>query len=124
RQVIPGANQFTTKVTLSDAALEAVTHLLPRLPGKQLANRPVGLHIEKGRFGLLARAEDDEPWTLHPVDQCQWQGPDVTVFVDRAYLVKAAAFGLSQVNLIDGASPVQFSRGGDLMVVMPLRVAD
>ncbi|MEQ1842621.1 MAG: hypothetical protein ABL994_19655, partial [Verrucomicrobiales bacterium] len=62
RQVIPGEGQFTTTVTLGDAALDAVTRLLPRLPGKQLANRPMGLHFEKGRFGLLARAENDEPW--------------------------------------------------------------
>jgi hypothetical protein len=81
-------------VTLSDAALEAVTRLLPRLPGKQLANRPMGLHFEKGRFGLLARAENDEPWILHPVDRCEMKGPDVTVYLDRDYLAKAAAFGL------------------------------
>jgi hypothetical protein len=121
RQVIPGAGQFTTTVTLGDAALEAVTRLLPRLPGKQLANRPMGLHFEKGRFGLLARAENDEPWILHPVDRCEMKGPDVTVYLDRDYLSKAADFGLSQVSLIDGMSPVQFSRGGDLMIVMPVR---
>ena len=121
RQVIPGAGQFNTTMTLSDVALEAVMRLLPRLPGKQLANRPVGLHCEKGRFGLLARAENDEPWILHPVDRCEMKGPDVTIYLDRDYLIKAAAFGLSQVSLIDGMSPVQFSRGGDLMVVMPVR---
>jgi hypothetical protein len=121
RQVIPRAAEFKTTVTLSEAALEAVTRLLPRLPGKQLAHRPVGLHFEKGRFGLLARAENDEPWILHPVDGCGMKGPDVTVYVDRDYLAKAAAFGLGQVSLIEGMSPVQFSRGGDLMIVMPLR---
>ncbi len=121
RQVIPGAGQFTTTVTVSAAALDAVTRLLPRLPGKQLANRPMGLHFEKGRFGLLARAENDEPWILHPVDRCEMKGSDVTVYLDRDYLAKAAAFGLSRVSLIDGMSPVQFSRGGDLMIVMPVR---
>jgi hypothetical protein len=45
----------------------------------------------------------------------------VTVYLDRDYLSKAADFGLSQVSLIDGMSPVQFSRGGDLMIVMPVR---
>jgi hypothetical protein len=121
RQVIPGAGQFTTTVTLSDAALEAVTRLLPRLPGKQLANRPMGLHFEKGRFGLLARAENDEPWILHPVDRCEMKGPDVTVYLDRDYLTKAMSFGLSQVSMTDAMSAMQFSRGGDLMIVMPVR---
>lgn len=121
RQVIPGPSQFTTTVTLSDVALEAVTRLLPRLPGKQLANRPIGLHFEKGRFGLLARAENDEPWILHPVDRCEMKGPDVPIFLDRDYLIKAISFGLHRISTGDSVSPLQFSRGGDLMIVMPVR---
>jgi DNA polymerase III sliding clamp (beta) subunit (PCNA family) len=124
RQVIPRPDQFTTTVSLSDAALEAVFRLLPRLPGKQLANRPIGLHCEKGRFGLLARAENDEPWVLHPVDRCEMAGPDVTVFVNRDYLTRAADFGLHRLSMIDAMSPVQFSRGGDLMIIMPVRAID
>jgi len=124
RQVIPRAEQFQTKVTLTDEALAAVDRLLPRLPGKQQNNRPVGLHFEKGRFGLVARREDDEPWILHPVDRCEMEGPNLTVFVNRDYLSKAAAFGLGRVSLGDAMSPVQFSRGGDLMIVMPVRAVD
>jgi hypothetical protein len=124
RQVIPGPDQFTTTVTLSDAALEAITRLIPRLPGKHLANRPVGLHCEKGRFGLLARGENDEPWILHPIDRCEMKGPDLTVFLNRDYLEKAAAFGLHRISMSDETGPVQFSRGGDLMVVMPVRAID
>ncbi|HRQ90333.1 MAG TPA: hypothetical protein PLA50_16155, partial [Bacteroidia bacterium] len=98
RQVIPRPDQFTTTVTLSEAALEAITRLVPRLPGKQLANRPVGLHCEKGRIGLLARGENDEPWILHPIDRCEMKGPDTTVFLNRDYLEKAAAFGLHRIS--------------------------
>ena len=124
RQVIPRGEEFTTMVTLSDSTLEAVTRLLPRLPGKHFANRPVGLHFEQGRFGLLTRGDTEELWILHPVDRCGISGPDVTVFVNRDYLAKAAAFGLSQVSLIGAMGPVQFSKGGDLMIVMPLRMTD
>lgn len=124
RQVIPGQDQFTTMVTLSEAALEAITRLIPRLPGKQLSNRPVGLHCEKGRIGLLARGENDEPWILHPIDRCEMKGPDATAFLNRDYLEKAAAFGLHRISMSDEMSAVQFSRGGDLMVVMPVRAID
>ena len=37
-------------------------------------------------------------------------------------LLKAAAFGLHRISMSDEMSPVQFSRGGDLMIVMPVRV--
>ncbi len=124
RQVIPGPDQFATTVTLSDTALEAITRLVPRLPGKQLANRPIGLHCEKGRLGLLARGDNDEPWILHPVDRGEMKGPDVTVFLNRDYFEKAAAFGLHRISMSDAMSAVQLSRGGDLMVVMPVRAND
>jgi hypothetical protein len=124
RQVIPGPGQFTTTVTLNEATLNAISRLVPRLPGKQLANRPVGLHCEKGRLGLLARSDNDEPWILHPIDRCEMKGPDLTVFVNRDYLEKAAAFGLHRISMSDEMSPVQFSRAGDLMVVMPVRAID
>jgi hypothetical protein len=124
RQVIPGPDQFTTTVTLSEVALEAITRLVPRLPGKQLANRPLGLHCEKGRLGLLARGDNDEPWILHPIDRCEMKGPDLTVFLNRDYFEKAAAFGLHRISMSDEMSAVQFSRAGDLMVVMPVRAID
>ncbi len=124
RQVIPSPDQFRTRIVLSEAALEAVSRLLPRLPGKQLASRPVGLHCEKGRFGLLAREANDEPWILHPVDQCEMEGPDQCVFVDRDYLARAVEFGLHRISVVDPMTAVQFSRGGDLLVVMPVRAID
>lgn len=124
RQVIPPSDQFKTRVALSEAALHAMVRLIPRLPGKKLANHPVGLHLEKGKLGLLARESNDEPWILHPIDAAEGRGPDLCPFVNRDYLKKAAAFGLGEIGLVDAMSPVQFSRGGDLMIVMPVRATD
>ncbi|MEM6914946.1 MAG: hypothetical protein AAF491_00165 [Verrucomicrobiota bacterium] len=124
RQVVPPGEQFKTRVALSEEALDAMVRLIPRLPGKKLANHPVGLHLEKGRLGLLARESNDESWILHPIDAVEGRGPDLCAFVNRDYLKKAAAFGLGEINLIDAMSPVQFCRGGDLMIVMPVRAND
>lgn len=121
RQVMPKPEEFQTQVTLSDTALEAIVRLIPRLPGKRLSNRPVGLHLEKGRLGLLARETNDEPWVLHPIDTVKGKGPDLCTFVNRDYLRKAAEFGLGEIALIDAMSPLRFSREGDLMIVMPIR---
>ena len=124
RQVIPPPDQFKTRITMSDPAREAIHRLIPRLPGRKLANRPVGLHLEKGRLGLLARESNDEPWILHPIDAVESTGPDLCSFVNRDYLQKATDFGLGEIALIDAMSPVQFSREGDLMIVMPVRAID
>ncbi|MCB1066103.1 MAG: hypothetical protein KDN20_24690, partial [Verrucomicrobiae bacterium] len=124
RQVVPRSEEFKTRATVSDAALEAMARLIPRLPGRKLANSPVGIHLEKGHLGLLAREANDEPWVLHPVDSVQCHGPDLCTFVNRDYLQKAAEFGLGEIALIDALSPVQLSRQGDLMIVMPIRATD
>lgn len=124
RQVIPPAGQFKTRVTASSAAMEAIARLVPRLPGKKLASSPVGLHLEKGRLGLLARETHDEPWILHPIDRVGGRRHDHTVFVHRNYLRKAASFGLGIIDLTDEMSPVKFCHGSDLMVVMPVRGID
>lgn len=124
RQVVPRSEEFKTHLTVGDEALDAIARLVPRLPGRKLANRPVGLHLEKGRLGLLARETNDEPWILHPIDEVHGKGPDLCTFVNRDYLRKAAAFGLGEICLIDAMSPVQFSREGDLMIVMPIRAID
>ncbi|MCB1064709.1 MAG: hypothetical protein KDN20_17545 [Verrucomicrobiae bacterium] len=124
RQVVPRPEEFKTRVTVSDAALEAIARLIPRLPGRKLANVPVGIHLEKGCLSLLARETNDEPWTLHPIDKVEGKGPDLCTFVNRDYLQKAASFGLGDIALIDAMSPAQFSRKGDLMIVMPIRATD
>jgi hypothetical protein len=129
RQVVPRAEEFKTRVTVSEPALEAIARLIPRMPGKKLANRPIGIHLEKGRLGLLARETNDEPWILHPIDTVanvkgKGKGPNLSVFVNRDYLQKTASFGLGGIALIDAMSPVQFTHEGDLMIVMPIRAID
>jgi len=124
RQAIPRAAEFRSRAVLSDAALDTVARLLPRLPGRKTANRPVGLHLEKGRLGLLAREDTGEPWELHPVEGVEAQGPDRTVFLDRGYLRRAVDFGLGEIALADPARAVRFTGGHDLLIVMPVRAAD
>jgi hypothetical protein len=80
--------------------------------------------LEKGHLGLLARETNDEPWILHPIGEIEGKGPDLSSFVNRDYLQKAAEFGLGEIALIDAMSPVKFSQEGDLMIVMPVRAID
>lgn len=124
RQVIPPGTGFKTKVEMPAEVAEAIAGLIPKLPGKKLQNKPVGIHVEKGLVSLLARETTDQPWQFYPIGPVEVNGPDQTVFANRDYVQRATAFGLTGINLIDSQSPIQFTRKGDLMIVMPVRVGD
>lgn len=124
RQVIPPGSDFKSQVEMPPEVAHAIADLIPKLPGKKLANKPVGLHIEKGLVSLLAREATDEPWQFYPIGPAQVKGPDQVVFANRDYVQRASGFGLTTISLIDPQSPLQFSRKGDLMIVMPVRVSD
>ena len=124
RQVIPPSADFKTLLELPPEISGAMTSLIPKLPGKKLHNRPIGIHVEKGLISLLARETADQPWQFHPIGKAEASGPDIVVFTDRDYVQRALSFGLREVALIDEMSPIRFTSGGDLMIVMPLRAMD
>lgn len=123
RQVIPREEEFRTRVDLPEPALRDLARMLPVLPGGKLPNRPVGLEIRgPEEVALLFRDTHEEPWEARPILGARAQGPAVTVFANRDPLGRAFGFGLGRVDLIDPLGPIRLSRGGDLMVVMPLRM--
>jgi hypothetical protein len=124
RQVIPPESDFKSVVDLPEEIAESMTQLIPKLPGKKLDNRPLGIRIEKGLVSLLARDSVQEPWQLYPMGNAAIEGPNFTVFAKRDYVEKALRFGLHQVKVSDESSAVLFCRKGDLMVLMPLRITD
>lgn len=124
RQVIPPGSDFKSRAEMSREVAEAIANLIPKLPGKKLSNKPVGLHIEKGLVSLLARETTEEPWQFYPIGPVKAEGPDQIVFANRDYVQRATGFGLTSISTTDQQSPMQFSREGDLMIVMPVRVGD
>jgi len=124
RQVIPAASDFRTTLDVPGEVGTAITNLIPKLPGKKTNNRPVGLRVDKGLVSLLARETGDDPWQLYPVGEASVTGPGFTVFANREYIERAFRFGLHQLKVSDETAPLQFSRKGDLMIVMPVRVTD
>ncbi|MEC5129499.1 DNA polymerase III subunit beta [Verrucomicrobiales bacterium BCK34] len=124
RQVIPPASDFKTVVDIPEEVSAAITGLIPKLPGRKLDNRPVGIRVDNGLVSLLAREANDEPWQLYPIGETSVKGPSFTTFAKRDYVERAFRFGLHQLKVSDETTPLQFSRKGDLMIVMPVRVTD
>ena len=122
RQVIPGKDKFKTEVTLPSEVLDPLAKAIRRMPGGKSDNRPVGLRIRSKSIGVLAREDDEMTCEELEVPVESKTGPPVTVFVNRGYLLKALAFGMNRIAIIDGVSPVRCVGDGDFLIVMPLRI--
>lgn len=120
RQVVPD-QQPKTIITLEPDALEALADTIEKLPYHDETNQTIGLELKERQLHLLAKKEIEAPWIRVPAKAQEIKGMDLTVFVNRQYLIKALRFGLNTIGLIDEISPLRFSNQGKLMIAMPLR---
>jgi len=118
RQVVPHFRQHNTTVSLPEG--HEFSKIANGLPGGDLKDKPVDLVIENSQVFL----QDNPGGSRILLAGATAQGPNLTIRVNRDYLVKAFDYGLTNIGLIDAMSPLHFTCEGRQMVVMPLRVAD
>ena len=120
KNALPSQNSRRTRVQLDRSAVETLLAGLVRLPGHDDPNRPATLEIEGNALVVKAKARDAKDWTRLTVDGVQITGRDVSIAVNRDYLLKALRFGLTTFEIEDGRSPLDCIAGGRRLVVMPL----
>ena len=118
RQVVPKTEQHRTIVTLPKE--HEFTKIVNGLPGGDLKDKPVDLVVENGSVSV----KDTTGGSSITLAGAKATGLAVTIRLNREYLVKAFAYGLTTIGLIDAISPLHFTCEGRQMVVMPIRVAD
>ena len=124
KNALPAQNSRRTRVQLDRSAVETLLAGLPRLPGHDDPNRPATLEVEGNALVLKAKARDAKDWTSLTVDGAQITGRDVSISVNRDYLLKALRFGLTTFEIEDGRSPLDCIAGGRRLVVMPIRAVE
>ncbi len=122
RQTIPNPDTAKTHITLDPAKLEVLIKLIQRMPCHDAEKfQTIGLSVHGGQFLLLGKDHLNEPWTRVPVSDAKAEGPEVTVFLSRRFVIKALQYGLNTISLISFVSPLRFHNKGRQMIVMPLR---
>ena len=122
RVPIPNPNDAKTHLTIDPAKLETLTKLIQRMPCHDVErHHTIGLEWKEGTLRLLGKENPEDEWIRVPVQDFKGDGPDITIFADRRYLIKAFGFGLNVISLIDPMSPLRFHHGGKTLIVMPLR---
>lgn len=124
RQVLPADDGKTTRVTLSEAAVELMLDALPRLPGGDEDHQPVTLIAERGQFRLSAQGREDRQPATVPVPGAELTGPDTRLRLDREFMSKALRFGFTAFELTDELSPIVFTGPGRKFIAMPLTPAE
>jgi DNA polymerase III sliding clamp (beta) subunit (PCNA family) len=121
QQVIPEPSSFQTTITIEPESLDRVVQAAQSLPSHDNRDQTIGLEVADGVFHLLGKSRPEMDWTRLRIDHTGVAGPDVTVLMNRTYLLKALRFGLNRIELIDPVSPIKFCHAGRLMIAMPLR---
>ena len=124
RAPLPNPADMSTVITWDTAKREELIKLIQRMPCHEDRHHTLGLHWAGGEFMLLGKGTAQEPWLRVPVPDTQGQGPDLTVFLDRRYLIKGLGFGLNTLSLSSPLTPVRLHHGGKQLIIMPLRGSD
>ncbi len=123
RNITDDVREFTGTIEVSEQGAEAISRIVPRLPGDDTPNHTVGLYCVSGRLYLRGSNKDQERATEVEVPGVTISGDPATVYVNRQYLLKAIGFGLRQIGVQEALRPLRFSDGASRqMIVMPVRV--
>lgn len=124
RAPIPKPDEALTVINLDTTKLETLIKLIQRMPCHEDRFQTLGLEWKGSQLMLLGKDNAHEPWLRVPVPDIQGQGPDMTVFLDRRYLVKGLGFELNTLSLISPESPIRLHQGGKQLIIMPIRSSD
>ncbi len=125
RITVPDQTEAKTHLTLDPAKLEALIKLIQRMPCHDPDRyQTIGLEWAKGQLLLLGKDIDNEGWTRVPVSDVKAEGPEVTIYLSRRFLIKALGFGLNTISLINDMSPLRFHTQHKQMIVMPIRITE
>jgi hypothetical protein len=111
----------TLRIEIDASHLDSTIHALERLPCHDERFHTLGLEWKAQRLSLLGKPRPEDSWTRVPVKTTHAAGPDLTLVVDREYVLKALSFGLTTLECADALSPLRFNHGGRQMIIMPLR---
>lgn len=121
RNPIPDSRRKHTTIELSDDAMRFMLNVVPKLPGDE-QNQSVGLLVnERKQLVLLAKSKDDQHHSEISVDAATVHGPANSVFVNRAYLLKAVRLGLNQLEIYGPEETMVFRGDKARLVVAPFR---
>ena len=109
-----------TTLTLDPQTLKAVINTIARIPCHDTVNRTIGIEWRKGNLYLLGKAPNADKWMQVPVE-AKGMGPEITIYLNRHYLIIALSFGLNTIELSDENGYLRFFESGRQMVVVPLR---
>lgn len=115
RQVIP--RQADAKTVLTFPEEHAYAQIVNGLPGGDLTDKPVNISTH----GREVFVSDPAGESVIQLVGARAEGDEISIRLNRDYLLKAFACELTTVLLVDAMSPLHFLKEGRQLVVMPLR---
>ena len=120
RQVIPKSDQFKTTIEFEPPACKDLMQVISRMPDHDKTNHTIGITVV-GRKVWFTSKSDDKPLEIE-IHEAAASGKNTVLFLNRNYLIKALAFELCQLQVVDEKTAMRFNdNAGRQMIVMPVR---
>ncbi|QIF02842.1 DNA polymerase III subunit beta [Roseimicrobium sp. ORNL1] len=121
RTPIPDPSTIKTSIALDPSKLDTLIKLIQRMPCHDDTYHTLGLEWKEGHLMLMGKDKPQDEWLRVPVPDVKGEGPDMTLYLNRIYLIKGLGFGMHVISLIDPQSPIRLHSGGKQLIVMPVR---
>jgi len=116
---IPSGDSFTS-LRFSEPAVDFLKLAAPKLPRHDTSDKPIALVVMNQEAVVIAAGKGEDAVSL-PITGVEVEGNPIKVSMNRDYLTKALKLGLTELQMFDPNTPVIFRRGGQRLVVAPLR---
>ncbi len=118
-QHIPARNASATTCRLSAPDAAFLAQALPRLPGGSDGIGPVTVDLN-GHVVVRARGEGERRPTELTLSRSGTTGPAVCFVTERRFLTRAAALGLTEIEIADPEQPLVARNDSHIYVWVPL----
>jgi DNA polymerase III sliding clamp (beta) subunit (PCNA family) len=120
RHVLPSNSDYVTGIVFQAKELEALADSIERLPEHDPLNHLIGIESKERVVNILWKSDRESDWQKLPVNVDKVEGKDITIWLNRQYIIKAFRFGLDRLDCIDPMTPMRWSKDGRQMIVMPV----
>jgi pyruvate/2-oxoglutarate dehydrogenase complex dihydrolipoamide acyltransferase (E2) component len=121
RHVVPESTPERV-LSVAQTDVELLRTALPALPGHDTKDASVVIEVRRERVAVKGRNADDTKWSLVDLPDSRCGGSDVTVAVNRRYLLDALNAGFRLFEIASGDTPIVGRSTDALHVLMPMRI--
>jgi DNA polymerase III sliding clamp (beta) subunit (PCNA family) len=119
KQIVPQGRPDTV-IQLNAEAIDALEEVVPKLPGEESSNSPIVLAVNDNELTVEGRLRENDPPITIPIRTASVSGQSTAIQFNRHYLLQALKLGLTEIDVVNGSTPIVCKTDGKQLLFAPL----